>query len=132
MTKFGKIALLLLLCATTVGGFLVAAAGGRAFANPTWRASSSSTCPAPSSAYLATAVAAWYAVRYLRHRDLRDDIKSRAAFGLALVFWVLTTVTGAIFAKAQWGAYWNWDIKQSAILMLLLDLLRLLCPARRD
>ena len=76
--------------------------------------------PCSMVAYLASGVATWYAIRYLRRRDLEDDMKSRVSFALALVFWVLTTLTGAIFAKVQWGAYWNWDIKQGAILMLTL------------
>jgi heme exporter protein C len=57
---------------------------------------------------------------YLRRRSMLDDIKSSASFGLGLVFWILTTVTGAFFAKVQWGQYWNWDIKQTSMLMLLL------------
>jgi heme exporter protein C len=76
--------------------------------------------PCSLVAYLASGVATWYAVQYLRLRRPEDDIKSRASFGLALLFWVLTTGTGMIFAKVQWGAYWNWDIKQGAILMLTL------------
>jgi len=30
------------------------------------------------------------------------------------------TVTGAIFAKIMWGAYWNWDPRQTSITFLLL------------
>ena len=115
----GKVALLLLLCATTVGGFLgLPPAVG--FPDPALARIVVFHVPCSIAAYLASGVATWYAVRYLRRRDPADDIKSRASFGLALMFWVLTTLTGAIFAKAQWGAYWNWDIKQGAILMLTL------------
>lgn len=68
----------------------------------------------------ASIASAWYALRYLLTHDLKDDIKSHAASGLAMLFWLLVTVTGAVFAKVQWGAYWNWDPKQSAIFVLLL------------
>ena len=115
----GKIALLLLLCATTIGGFLcLPPAVG--FQNRALARIVVFHVPCSMVAYLASGVATWYAIRYLRFRDLVDDIKSRVSFALALVFWVLTTLTGAIFAKVQWGAYWNWDIKQGAILMLTL------------
>ena len=115
----GRIALLLLLCATTAGGFLwLPPAAG--FQNPALARIVVFHVPCSMAAYLASSVATWYAVQYLRRRDLEDDIKSRVSFALALVFWVLTTLTGAIFAKVQWGAYWNWDIKQGAILMLTL------------
>jgi heme exporter protein C len=43
-----------------------------------------------------------------------------AAASLALLFWLLTTATGMIFAQIQWGQAWNWDPKQSAIFILLL------------
>lgn len=69
---------------------------------------------------LATAVGVWYAVQFLRKRTLADDSKSSASFALATLLWLLTTVTGALFAKAEWGAYWSWDIKQVCIVMLLL------------
>ncbi len=122
MTKaapLGKIALLFLLCATTIGGFfwLPPAQG---FANPPLARIVVFHVPCAIVADIAAAVAAWYAIAYLRRRDLTDDLKSSVSFGLALLFSLLTTVTGAIFAKAQWGGYWNWDPKQTAILMLLL------------
>ncbi len=115
----GKFVLLLLLCATTVGGFLwLPPAQG--FMNPALARIVVFHVPCSLVAYLASGVATWYAISYLRGRRPEDDIKSRTSFGLALLFWVLTTGTGMIFAKAQWGAYWNWDIKQGAILMLTL------------
>jgi heme exporter protein C len=114
-----KIALLLLLCATTIGGFLwLPPAQG--FMNPALARIVVFHVPCSIVAYLASGVATWYAIQYLRLRRPEDDIKSRASFGLALLFWILTTATGMIFAKVQWGAYWNWDIKQGAILMLTL------------
>jgi heme exporter protein C len=48
------------------------------------------------------------------------DRKSAAATGLGLVFCVLATISGAIFAKVTWGAYWNWDPRQTTIFILLL------------
>ena len=55
-----------------------------------------------------------------KKRNRIDDIKSRVSFSFALMLWILTVVTGSIFSKAEWGAYWSWDIKQTAILMLLM------------
>lgn len=117
--KAGKLALLLLLCATTVGGFLWLPAA-RSFLNPATARIVVFHVPCAIVADIAALVAAWFAVAYLRRRRLDDDVKSSVSFGLALLFSALTTVTGAIFAKSQWGGYWNWDPKQTAILMLLL------------
>jgi|SRR5579862_802332 len=76
--------------------------------------------PNAMAATCVSVASAWYAIRYLMTHNLRFDIKSHAASGLALLFWLLTTITGAVFAKVQWGAYWNWDPKQSCIFVLLL------------
>jgi len=115
----GKIALLLLLCATTVAGFLWLPAA-KGFPQPEMARIVVFHVPCAIVADIAAAVAAWYAIVYLRRRRFTDDVKSSVSFGLALLFSLLTTVTGAIFAKSQWGGYWNWDPKQTAILMLLL------------
>ena len=76
--------------------------------------------PNAMAATVASVASAYYAIRYLMSRDLMADAKSHAASGMAMLFWLLTTITGAVFAKVQWGAYWNWDPKQSAIFVLLL------------
>jgi heme exporter protein C len=119
MEKLGKIALLLLLCATTIGGFLWLPPA-KIFVNPATARIVVFHVPCAIVADIAAVVAAWFAIAYLRRRRLSDDVKSSVSFGLALLFSALTTVTGAIFAKSQWGGYWNWDPKQTAILMLLL------------
>jgi heme exporter protein C len=61
-----------------------------------------------------------FAVLFLVKRNIAYDIRSKSAAGLATLYWILTTITGAIFAKVQWGMFWNWDPKQSAILLLIL------------
>lgn len=59
-------------------------------------------------------------VMYLYRRDPADDHRSAVSAGLGLLFSVLATVTGAIFARIMWGAYWNWDPRQTSITILLL------------
>ena len=61
-----------------------------------------------------------YAVRYLRTRDLAYDIRSSAAAGLGFMFCILATLTGAVWAKFNWGSYWNWDPRETSIFVLLL------------
>jgi heme exporter protein C len=68
-------------------------------------------------AAIAGAVFAW---RYLQKRDPMDDIKSHTAAILAMLFCVLTTATGMVFAQVQWGEPWNWDPKQTGMFLLLL------------
>ncbi len=69
---------------------------------------------------LAFVLSAFWALCYLRTRRLDYDRKSAVAAGLGLVFCLLATSSGAIFAKITWGAYWNWDPRQTSIFILLL------------
>jgi len=71
-------------------------------------------------AVLAFLSALYYAVRYLRRKEHLDDIKSSAAAGIGLLFCLLATLTGAIWARFSWGTYWNWDPRQTSIFVLLL------------
>jgi heme exporter protein C len=69
---------------------------------------------------LAFLLSAWKACCYLRNRKLEDDVMSSRSAGLGLVFCLLATISGAVFAKLTWGAYWNWDPRQITIFILLL------------
>lgn len=117
--QLGKIGLLFLVCTAVVGGFLWVPPV-KTFFSPELARIAVFHIPCSIVGSIATAVGVWFALRYLRLRDLRDDIKSSVSLALALLLWCLTTVTGAVFAKAEWGAYWSWDIKQISIVMLLL------------
>jgi heme exporter protein C len=65
-------------------------------------------------------MSAWWAAAYLRRGNIRDDARSFSSARLGFVFTLLATVSGAVFSKLTWGAYWNWDPRQTTILVLLL------------
>lgn len=69
---------------------------------------------------LAFLVSAWYALRYLRGLEERFDAISAESARLGLIFVMLATLSGAVFSKLTWGAYWNWDPRQTTIFVLLL------------
>lgn len=58
-------------------------------------------------------------VLYLSKRQLRHDRAAASAVELGLVFCILATVTGSMWAKTMWGAFWNWDPRQTTIVMTL-------------
>jgi heme exporter protein C len=60
-------------------------------------------------------------VRYLfgRRAPARDR-SAAAAVELGLLFATLATLTGSIWARITWGSYWNWDPRESAIVVALL------------
>jgi len=68
-------------------------------------------------AFLVNAVYSW---KYLRSRDPLTDSKANAAAELGMLFAVLATVTGSLFAMEQWGSAWNWDPRETSIVMLML------------
>jgi len=66
------------------------------------------------------AAAVWSA-RYLwGGRQPRHDRAAAVAIELGMLFGVLATITGAIWARIMWGAYWNWDPRQTSLLISLL------------
>jgi heme exporter protein C len=76
--------------------------------------------PMSWTAVVAFLVSLVYAVRYLARRNSDDDLKSASSAGLGLLFCVLATVTGALWAKFNWGSFWNWDPRETSIFVLLL------------
>ena len=75
--------------------------------------------PCAWTASLAFLVAAGYSAAYLARRNPWHDEIACAAVRLGLLFAVLTLATGSIFARIMWGAYWNWDPRQSSYLLLV-------------
>ncbi|SMC93329.1 cytochrome c biogenesis protein [Sporomusa malonica] len=69
---------------------------------------------------LAFLVSAAAAGQYLRTRQRKYDCVSACSARLGLGFCLLATVSGAVFAKLTWGAYWNWDPRQTTVFILLL------------
>jgi heme exporter protein C len=53
-------------------------------------------------------------------RETRLDRSAAAAVELGIVFAALATITGSIWARIMWGSYWNWDPRESAIVVALL------------
>ena len=69
---------------------------------------------------LAFLLSAWWGQKVLRHHDMTADAKSAVSARLGFIFTVLATLSGAVFSKLTWGAYWNWDPRQTTIFVLLL------------
>ncbi|MDD5362185.1 MAG: cytochrome c biogenesis protein [Ignavibacteria bacterium] len=61
-----------------------------------------------------------YSVKYLRKRDLVDDVKAVSAAEVGFLFTILATITGSLWAKFNWGSFWNWDPRETSIFILML------------
>lgn len=71
-------------------------------------------------AVIAYLISMIYSIRYLKKKDFDYDDKASAAASLGTVFAILATVTGMMWAKYNWGTYWNWDPRQTSIFVLIL------------
>lgn len=63
---------------------------------------------------------AYWGAMYLKSRNMRKDYLSGKSAQLGMIFVLLACISGAIFSKLTWGAYWNWDPRQTTILVLIL------------
>jgi len=61
-----------------------------------------------------------HSILYLRTRNLEHDHHAAAAAEIGILFCVVATVSGSLWAKAMWGSYWNWDPRETSIFFLLL------------
>ena len=66
------------------------------------------------------AAGVWSALYLARGRQVRHDHSAQVAVHLGLVFCVLATVTGAMWARVEWNDFWNWDPRQISIAATLL------------
>jgi heme exporter protein C len=70
--------------------------------------------------FVAFIAAGVWSLLFLWKRDPKHDRAAAVAVELGLLFGVLATVTGALWARVMWGAYWNWDPRQTSIVVALL------------
>ena len=64
-----------------------------------------------------------YAILFLRGEKKNAGLLEEKAYNSAVIgitFLILTVIVGSIWSKVSWGAYWNWDPRQTSIVVLLL------------
>jgi heme exporter protein C len=68
--------------------------------------------------FMAFGIVALCSVGYLWLRDERLDAISVSAAELGLVFTTIVLVTGPLWGKIAWGAWWVWDARLTLTLLL--------------
>ena len=76
--------------------------------------------PAALATCLAFGWSMIHSVLYLVRRDLGHDDHAAGAAELGLLFCIVATLSGSMWARAMWGSYWNWDPRETSIFFLLL------------
>jgi heme exporter protein C len=61
-----------------------------------------------------------YAIKYLQNPLAQYDFYSLEFGRTGVVYGLLGLITGAIWAKSQWGAYWSGDAKQNGAAIAIL------------
>lgn len=77
--------------------------------------------PSAWLAYAAFFVTLVGGLLYLRRHDLHFDRVAAASAEIGLLFTGLTIVTGAVWGKATWGKWWDWDprLTTTAVLFVI-------------
>lgn len=57
--------------------------------------------------------------KYLQTRQWVWEFRAHAATEIATGVAVATMITGILFSKVQWGAWWSWDPRQTSFLIVL-------------
>ena len=76
--------------------------------------------PSVITAYLAFFVVFAFSIAYLWKRELMLDRIAKSSAEVGLVFCAMVLVTGAIWGRQTWGAYWVWDARLTTTLLLFL------------
>lgn len=77
--------------------------------------------PIAISAYLSFFIVFISSILYLRKKEQKWDIVSLAAAEVGVVFALLTLISGSIWGKSAWNAYWvSWDVRLNTSLILFL------------
>lgn len=103
-----------------VGAFYYAPGEAEGFQAPTSYRILFFHVPMAWASFAGFIAAAVWSIRYLLSREFRHDRAAQVAIELGLLFGTLATITGAIWARIEWGAFWNWDPRQTSILISLL------------
>lgn len=76
--------------------------------------------PVAIVSFCALAFAGFYSIRFLMTRRAAFDVRARIAMEVALLFVVMTMVTGEMWTRFEWGVWWTWDPRLTTYLILML------------
>lgn len=76
--------------------------------------------PSAWTAFLAFAVVAGGGILYLRTRKMMWDIIARSSAEMGVLFTTAALMSGSLWAKPVWGAWWTWDPRLTTTALLWL------------
>jgi heme exporter protein C len=76
--------------------------------------------PVAEASFLVLVISAVFSVLFLVKRRAADDTKARVAMETALIFVVLTMITGVLWTKASWTVWWEWEPRLTTYFIMML------------
>lgn len=76
--------------------------------------------PSAKMAVFAYAALTIASILYLWKKNPAADMVAEASVGVGMAFTVVTLASGSIWGKPMWGAWWAWDARLTAVLVLLI------------
>jgi heme exporter protein C len=74
--------------------------------------------PSALTFFVAAVVCGVNSWRYLFGKNVHADRIAASAAELAVVFGIITLVTGPLWARKSWGVWWQWDVRLTSSLMM--------------
>lgn len=59
-------------------------------------------------------------ILYLKKQNFLYDIKAFSSAQVGFLFSILATLTGSVWAKFNWGSFWNWDPRETSIFFIFI------------
>lgn len=76
--------------------------------------------PVAISSFLIFFFTAYYGVRFLMTKDKLYDTKAKVATEVTLLFVILTLITGDIWTRFEWNAWWVWEPRLTTYFIMTL------------
>lgn len=76
--------------------------------------------PVAISSFLVFFFTAYYGVRFLMTKKKEFDTKAKIATEVTLLFVILTLITGDLWTRFEWGAWWVWEPRLTTYFIMTL------------
>ena len=74
--------------------------------------------PCPMMATLTVCTGLYFSCKYLATRDEKWDVRAASSHEMAMIFIILTMISGIFFSRIQWNAWWQNDPRQVSFLLV--------------
>lgn len=76
--------------------------------------------PVAIASFAALVFTAYYSIRFLMTKRYCFDVRAKIATEIALVFVILTMITGEMWTRYEWGVWWTWEPRLTTYFILML------------